>query len=373
MNSAVQRMPKVLAFFLPQFHGIPENDEWWGQGFTEWTNVRKASALFPGHYQPRIPADDRYYDLLDPAVHDWQAALAQQHGVYGFCYYHYWFNGKRLLEKPVELLLSRGKPDFPFCLSWANEPWTRAWDGGEHQVLMPQSYGDEADWRRHFEYLIDVFRDPRYICVEGKPMFLIYRSASIGVCEPMLKLWRELASQAGLAGLHVVNMLNGFDRDPRPQIFDAFAEFEPVYTIRHGLPYWMRKREKWLRRLSTAYWRSTGRARRPLTSYDYAALWRLIASRELQPRTYPGAFVDWDNSARRGYERSLIIRNFERDAFVRGIRAQIAKARRSGSEFLFVNAWNEWAEGAYLEPDRSRGSFFLEALRAELESDPAHG
>ena len=171
--------PKVLAFFLPQFHLIPENDEWWGEGFTEWTNVRKARPLFKGHHQPRVPKDNRYYDLLDEKTRDWQADLARDHGVSGFCYYHYWFNGKRLLEKPVEQILTLGKPDLPFCLAWANEPWTRAWDGGDRFVLMPQTDGDQADWEAHFQYLLPAFKDPRYIRVDGKPMFLIYRTKSI--------------------------------------------------------------------------------------------------------------------------------------------------------------------------------------------------
>jgi hypothetical protein len=179
----------------------------------------------------------------------------------------------------------------------------------------------------------------------------------------MLELWRNLARQAGLEGLHIVGMLTGFDRDPRP-VFDAYAEFEPMYTIRHGLPYWVKKREKWIRRLATAAWSATGRTSRALNSHDYATLWRVIAARELPPNTYPGAFVDWDNSPRRGLERSLILRNFDADAFAAGVRAQVRKARRAGAEFLFVNAWNEWAEGAYLEPDAVRGAFFLETLRA---------
>jgi lipopolysaccharide biosynthesis protein len=355
---------KILAFFLPQFHRIPENDAWWGEGFTEWTNVRKAKPLFARHYQPRVPADGRYYDLTDPSVHDWQAKLARAYGVHGFCYYHYWFNGRQLLERPVELLLRRSAPDLPFCLAWANEPWTRAWDGGESQVLMPQSYGDEADWRRHFEYLLEVFRDPRYIRVEGKPMFLIYRSASIGVCEAMFGLWRKLARDAGLPGLHLVGMLTGFDRDRRAGLFDAYAEFEPMYTIRHGLPYWLRKREKWIRRLTTFVWRVFGRAPHAPNSYDYGSLWKTMTARALPPQTYPGAFVDWDNSARRGLERSLIVRNFDLSAFEHGLSAQLRKARRANTEFVFVNAWNEWAEGAYLEPDVGRGLSLLESLAA---------
>jgi lipopolysaccharide biosynthesis protein len=355
--------PKVMAFVLPQFHRIPENDRWWGEGFTEWTNVRKALPLYPGHLQPRLPAHGRYYDMLDSAVHDWQADLALRHGLHGFCYYHYWFGGQQLLEKPVELLLRRGKPDIPFCLAWANESWTRAWDGGDSDVLMPQSYGDRADWGRHFEYLLNAFRDPRYVRVNGKPMFLIYRSSSIDVCGEMLALWQQLARSAGLPGLHVVSMLTGFDVDVRPGLFEAFAEFEPMYTIRYGLPYWQRKREKWINRINRAAWRVTGRVIQPLQSYDYASLWRAMAARGLPERHYGGAFLDWDNSPRRGLERSLIIRNFDGDAFVSGLQAQLRKASAAGSEFLFVNAWNEWAEGSYFEPDAARGTFFLEALR----------
>lgn len=360
--------PRVLAFVLPQFHAIPENDRWWGEGFTEWTNVRKAVPRFHGHHQPRVPADGNYYTMLDPTVHDWQADLARRHGVYGFCYYHYWFKGKQLLEKPVELMIRRGKPDFPFCLAWANEPWTRAWDGSEREVLMPQAYGERTDWDRHFDYLLDAFRDPRYIRVQGKPIFLIYRSASIEVCEPMLARWRQLAQRAGLPGLHVVSMLTGFDIDPRPSLFDAFAEFEPMYTIRYGLPYWIKKREKWINRITRAQWRLFGTAKRPMRSYDYATLWQAISSRPLPDGSYPGVFLDWDNSPRRPFEQSLIMRNFSANAFTTGLRAQLNKARNAGARFVFVNAWNEWAEGTYMEPDVTRGSFFLESLGA-VQSD----
>ncbi len=358
--------PQVVAFVLPQFHRIPENDEWWGDGFTDWVNVRRARSYFPGHLQPRVPAGHRYYDLLDPAVHDWQAALARRHGLHGFCYYHYWFRGRRLLEKPVELLLERGRPDLPFCLAWANEPWTRAWDGSGDQVLMPQSYGDEADWERHFACLLRAFLDPRYLRVDGQPVFLLYRSAGIGPLEPMLGLWRRLAQRAGLPGLYVVSMLTGFERDVRAALFEAFAEFEPMYTLTHGQPYLLRKRERVIRELTQLQWRVFGRAARAPNSYDYSALWRAIAARPLPERTYPGAFVDWDNSPRRGLERSMIMRNVSASTFRAGMRAQLRKARAAGAPFVFVNAWNEWAEGAYLEPDEARGTLFLENLHAAI-------
>ncbi len=357
--------PKIVAFHLPQFHQIPENNQWWGEGFTEWTNVKKARPLYRNHYQPRVPAQGRYYDLRDPKVHEWQAALAREYGIHGFCYYHYWFNGKRLLERPVELLLQQGKPDFPFCLAWANEPWTRAWDGGDKQVLMPQTYGGPADWRQHVAYLITAFRDPRYIRVYDKPMLLIYRSTAIRDLQPMVELWNVELHKEGIPGVHLVAMSTHFKPDPRSHLFNAFADFEPLLTvIRHIRP--TRKRfERWLSRW-THLSRVFGRTMRAPISYDYANIWKLIEKRSISPDHYPGAFVDWDNSPRRGLDRSLVMRNFDGDAFSKGIRAQIKKAEDAGAPFIFINAWNEWAEGAYLEPDEGRGLFFLETIRDAL-------
>ena len=202
-------LPKILAFVLPQFHRVPENDAWWGEGFTEWTNVKRAKPIMRGHYQPRVPAGGRYYDLTDPDVQRWQAELARAHGLDGFCYYHYWFGGKRLLERPVNLLIERGEPDFPFCLAWANEPWTRAWDGGDSEILMPQTYGLQEDWETHFLDLLRAFKDPRYIRLDGKPVFLIYRSASIPHCNEMIACWRQMALNAGLPGLHLKKACRG--------------------------------------------------------------------------------------------------------------------------------------------------------------------
>lgn len=358
---------KVLAFVLPQFHPIPENDEWWGQGFTEWTNVRKAQPLFPRHLQPRVPAHGRYYSMLDPATHDWQATLARDHGLYGFCYYHYWFRGKRLLEKPLELMLQRGKPEFPFCVAWANEPWTRAWDGGDRQVLMPQEYGNEQDWREHFDCLKRIFNDPRYIRVDGRPMLLIYRSGSIPLLEPMLTLWRRMAQEAGLPGLHIVSMLTAFPADDRTELFDALAEFEPSYTQEKRPAFWGRKRERYYRKWHRLNLRYLRRMVGPPHSYDYATLWEEILRREIRPGVYPGAFVDWDNTPRRGLERGLVMRNVKPQIFASSFRAQLRKASEARAPFLFINAWNEWAEGTYLEPDEARGTFFLDAIRDAVE------
>lgn len=358
---------KIIAFHLPQFHTIPENDAWWGEGFTEWTNVKKSKPLYPGHYQPRVPLNGNYYNLLDPTVQDQQADLARRYGIYGFCYYHYWFAGKKLLERPVEQILERGKPDFPFCLAWANEPWTRIWDGGDKHVLMPQSYGDPEQWRAHIRYLIAAFQDERYIKVEGKPMLLIYRSNSIRTMPAMRALWEEELHQAGFAGLHLVSMAGGFGSDPRVDLFDAYAEFEPWWTILNLSGKALRQ-EKRRRKLARFLRRRLGFVLHADLSYDYARLWRRISERILSPHNYPGAFADWDNSPRRTIDKAAVLRNFKPEAFRSGMKAQIDKAHAVGAEYLFFNAWNEWAEGTYLEPDEKRGHFFLETIREALNS-----
>ena len=230
---------KFLAFYLPQFHFIPENDNWWGPGFTEWTNTRKGMPLFTGHHQPRVPANNNYYDLTDVNVMVEQARLARRHGIHGFCYYHYWFNGSRLLERPLEQMLETRAVDIPYCLSWANEPWTRAWDG-TRDILMPQEYGAEPDWKRHFECLVRFFRDPRYIKVRDASMMLIYRTSSIPDVDAMVKVWNELARQAGFSGLHIVETMNGFQKAPRIAMSRAVLEFEPMYSLRHHFPRYRR-------------------------------------------------------------------------------------------------------------------------------------
>lgn len=335
---------KLIAFYLPQFHEIPENNLWWGKGFTEWTNTRKSQPLFPGHYQPREPYQDYYYDLTDPSARKWQADLAEKYGIYGFCYYHYWFKGKRLLEKPFNEVLRTGEPYLPFCLSWANEPWTRRWDGSEDDVLMPQDYGDEKDWKEHFDYLFTAFKDERYIKVDNKPLFLIYRPGSISKCEEMLKYWQNLAKQNGLEGIYFVKTLSGF-QIPRIKGFSASVEFEPVYTVFHHL-----------------YFQNV---------MDYDQIWTRILERTKRKsgtKTFLGAFVDWDNSPRKR-NTGLILNGANPEKFTHYLTQQIKHAMDRNSEFLFINAWNEWAEGTYLEPDKKYGFQYLEAVKKSLENN----
>lgn len=351
---------KLIAFLLPQFHRIPENDRWWGEGFTEWTNTRKARPLYPGHKQPREPFQDYYYDLTDPSARRWQAETARAYGIYGFCYYHYWFHGKRLLERPFNEVLKEGEPDFPFCLSWANEPWTRKWDGLEHHLLMPQEYGDEAEWEMHFYALLDAFKDPRYIRVDNKPMFIVYRPSKIPRCEEMLRYWNQLARQNGLDGVFFVRTLGGFDIAPQ-QGFDASVEFEPHYTFAHGS--------------FQPIWRRTRNGEREHLVFDYDQVWQLILNRTPHRSgeiIFPGAYVNWDNTPRLSHEGQSCIGSTPQK-FGWYLTKQIERAvTRYKSQYLFINAWNEWAEGTYLEPDKLHKYQYLEAVRKALKSNHAY-
>ncbi|MBD1373520.1 glycoside hydrolase family 99-like domain-containing protein [Hazenella sp. IB182357] len=355
--------PQVIAFYLPQFHAIPENNRWWGEGFTEWTNTRKAKPLFAGHNQPREPMNDYYYDLTDAAARKWQAETASRYGVDGFCYYHYWFKGKTLLEAPLQEVLRLGEPDFPFCLSWANEPWTRAWDGMEEHILMDQDYGDQADWQAHFDYLLPAFKDPRYICIEERPVFLIYRPASIPNCTEMLTYWNEQAQTHGLAGIYFVETLNSFDLPIVPG-FDASVEFEPMYTMRHQMPNALHVVNEFTTGETTVH------------IFDYERVWTRILGRmpdQIVKRnaergvkqTFVGAFCDWDNAARSKHFVQLF-HGVTPQKFAVFFLHQLLRAKAMNSPFIFINAWNEWAEGAYLEPDRRFGYAFLEAIAQTL-------
>ncbi|HFR3551845.1 TPA: glycoside hydrolase family 99-like domain-containing protein, partial [Streptococcus suis] len=193
---------KTIAFYLPQFHSIPENDEWWGKGFTEWTNMKAAKPLFEGHNQPRIPLNNNYYNLLDEKTMEWQVELAKKHGLYGFCFYHYWFNGHMLLEKPMEIMRQSEKINFPYTICWANEPWTNAWKSdGNEKTLIAQHYGREKEWKQHFEYLLQFFKDKNYIVENNKPLLLIYRPEIIECLNEMLDYWNKLAIEAGFSGI----------------------------------------------------------------------------------------------------------------------------------------------------------------------------
>ncbi|WP_304544126.1 glycosyltransferase WbsX family protein [Sulfurimonas microaerophilic] len=347
---------KILAFYLPQFHEIPENNEWWGKGFTDWTNVKKATQLVKGQYQPRKPLNDNYYDLLDLAVMKWQSKIAQEHGIYGFCYYHYWFNGKLLLEKPLENMLKDKEVTIPFCFSWANEPWARTWDGQNTNVLMAQDYGTEEDWKLHFQYLLPFFQDERYIKLDNKPMFLIYRTENIPNVNEMISYWNELAIENSFNGIYLIETLNSFQKKSYVDNSEALVEFEPMYTISgNGMSLSYRIYDKLLKIFIN----------KGLASKSYDHVWKTIlnrSNRSVKKKVYLGAFFDWDNTARKVY-RGLFFRNMTLEKFRYYFKHQINKAKQQNSEFIFFNAWNEWAEGTYLEPDKKYKFKILETIK----------
>jgi len=346
---------KIIAWHLPQFHRIKENDIWWGDGFTEWVNVKKTQPHFNGHNQPRQPLNNNYYDMLEHKTMLWQKELSESHGIDGFCYYHYWFNGHKLLEKPVQNLLKWKDIDQKFCLSWANEPWTRAWDGESNEVLMAQSYGSKASWRAHIEYLIPIFSDVRYIKKNGKPVFLIYKAASIPNCDEMIAFFENQCQKAGLDGIYVIETLNLSNQNPTSKRAQACVTMEPSFTLGNsGLDLKDRVLNKIYRLLKN----------KP-TTVSFKGF-----SKKIIDRSYPdynktlnlSSFVDWDNTPRRGGD-GLVMSESDPENFKVLLEKQLIKGKQLGSDFHFINAWNEWAEGAYLEPDMNQGTKYLEAVR----------
>ncbi|WP_102417683.1 glycoside hydrolase family 99-like domain-containing protein [Mycobacterium sp. 4858] len=353
---------KAIAFYLPQFHPIPENDQWWGRGFTEWVNVAKARPLFRGHHQPHIPADMGFYDLRLRETRIAQADLARQYGIGGFCYYHYWFNGKLLLEKPLEAVLADKEPDFPFCVCWANENWNRRWDGREHEVLIEEDH-ERYDPDAHFEYLGKAFFDPRYIRVDGKPVFLIYRIDQFPDIRSTIARWRAKAQSMGLPGVYLCSVRSHMhsmdDAETIALGFDAVVGFEPHFrTLQPQLV--ASSRRYLIPRLLN---RLRGNE---FVVYDYAAMVSAAMERqETIARRFPCVTPSWDNSARSG---RVIIQNDNADLFETWLRdaANRVASYPEDEQIVFINAWNEWAEGCHLEPDLRNGHRFLEAVRKVL-------
>jgi lipopolysaccharide biosynthesis protein len=355
VKSAAELKARLIAFFLPQFHPIPENDAWWGKGFTEWTNVTKAKPLFRGHDQPQYPADLGYYDLRLPEVRTQQAELARAYGIEGFCYWHYWFNGKQLLERPVNEVIASGKPDFPFCLGWANHLWSREWDGSPNRILQEQTYGGEEDDRKHFEYLLPALHDRRAIRVDGKPIFLIYKAKMLPDPSRTTNLWRQIAIKEGLAGLYLMSVetIDTFGWDPKLGGFDAAVMFQPNWEHLSQL----KKIESWSVKLFKKL-----RYGWHLRVIDYELLWRRSLSEVAHYPRYPGVFPRWDNTPRRG-KRGLVVLGSTPHEYGKWLKSAVAtlKDRPQQHRIVFINAWNEWAEGNYLEPDSKFGLAYLEA------------
>lgn len=343
---------RAIAFHLPQFHPTPENDEWWGKGFTEWTNVAKALPRYSGHYQPHVPADLGFYDLRLKEAREAQANLAVEYGVSAFCYYHYWFMGERFLDAVTELMLREGTPDTPFVMCWANEDWTRAWVDQSAETLRKQTYSAEDD-RAHFEYLLPFFQDPRYLRVAGKPLFLVYLPGSLPDAPQFAQRWRDLAEAAGLPGIHLAAVeAHSLPSDPAAFGFDSSIGFLPTDLVPYDGALMIRRTDDEVIDYDRTVERSIGGL---LTrSWPFA----------------PAVVPRWDNTPRRA-TNARIYANASPETFERWV-AEAGAASRPldpldpDSRFLFVVAWNEWAEGNHLEPDERYGHRFGHALRDGL-------
>lgn len=347
-----QTRPRALAFYLPQFHPIPENDEWWGTGFTEWTNVTRAKPLFPGHRQPQAPGELGYYDLRVPEVREAQAALAAAHGISGFVYYHYWFHGKRLLERPFDEVLASGSPDFPFALCWANEEWTRNWDASTGHVLMPQEFSDEDD-RTHIRWLATAFADDRYIKIDGRPLMLIYRPGQLPDPKRTADIWRAEAQKLGFPDLYLCWVESHGPPPGGPEAYglDAAVGFMPLKADRIFAPV------------------EAFRGHRIL---DYKEAYEAELERPAPSwKRFPSVMVGWDNTARRQHG-ATIFEGATPEAYERWLRRTVESVAhvRDEENYLFILAWNEWAEGNHLEPDHRYGRAFLESTRAVLLDPP---
>lgn len=357
-------MKRVIAINLPQFHPFKENDEWWGKGFTEWTNVTKAKKRYIGHYQPHLPTDTGFYDLRLPQARQMQAEMAKEYNIYGFCYYHYWFNGKRLLEYPVNEILSSGKPDFPFMLCWANENWSRNWDGGFKKVLIEQNYTMEDDIN-HMNYLCSsVFSDSRYIRVDGKPFFVIYRPQNFPNMKKTIETWREVAKSYNMdlylafTELPTVDskeyLLLGFDAavNFQPACMDQFSRYRnPLSSICRNL--------------------FNDKLKLFNNTYSYKSYVNFRCSQPLPDyKVYPCVCPNFDNSPRRVGKPYWAFKGSTPILYGKWLRSVLTRFQGYSKEenFVFINAWNEWAEGNHLEPDRKWGRAYLEETKAAIEA-----
>jgi hypothetical protein len=382
--------PKIVALYLPQFHPIPENDKWWGKGFTEWTNVGKAKPLFKNHYQPRVPADLGYYDLRLEEVRIQQAEMAKDAGVSAFCYWHYWFgDGKRLLERPITEVLESGKPDFPFCLGWANHTWTsKNWNNvknfSKDNVLIEQKYPGIEDHINHFYTLLDAFKDERYLKVRNCPLFLIYKPLDVPNVKEFIDLWKRLARENGLDGIHFVGITENFeiknnssrkinvnskdiDNCAAP-LYNKVLEngFDAVYSRGMNRAHILSKSffTYYFYKLLSRKFNLGGIMNR----YDYAKIIKhLYVKEDKWKNVYPTIISGWDRTARSG-SVSIVWENCTPELFKQNVSnaVDLVKDKDPEDQIIFLQSWNEWAEGNYVEPDLKYGRGFLDAIKSVL-------
>ena len=375
---------RVIALYLPQFHPIPENDRWWGPGFTEWTNVVKARPLFKGHVQPKIPADLGFYDLRLPETREAQAQLARDAGIEGFCYYHYWFGGKELLERPFKEVVESGKPDFPFCLCWANHSWSnKTWNRKSHMqansMLMEQVYPGEEDDVNHFMSLLPAFKDPRYITVDGKPVFFLYDPWSHTRVREWISTWRRLAEENGLKGLYLVSMCDstltfkinadGSRTRTMPNLQNSQEIFQSVLDMGFdAVNSFGRRRGEMLtggkyKDLFKTALRKMGMSFNSF--YDYAKTVKgFFAPEDRWENVFPTVMPNWDRSPRATSWDGIYVGATPK-AFKKHLAEalDLVKSKAPDHQIIILKSWNEWGEGNYVEPDQEFGHGFLDAIR----------
>ncbi len=348
---------RCLAFHLPQFHPIQENDQWWGRGFTEWTNVARARRRYPGHYQPHVPADLGFTDLRVPETRQAQADLAREYGIEGFLHWHYWFAGRRILERPVDEMLASGEPDFGFALAWANQTWSGIWYGAPDRVLIEQTYPGESDDRAHFEHLLPYFTDRRYLTVNGRPIFYVFRPELLPEPRAWVERWRTMADEAGLPGLHLIAEMS--DVLGRQLLFDdaGGSGFDAGLHVRIPAEStgWASQGMRVLRRLGLP--EILPYARRPVARPSGTSTCPVL------PCVYP----NWDNTPRSG-RRGIVAHGSTPERFRVHVRDAVERLAPlpAAERLLIVKSWNEWGEGNHLEPDQRWGRSYLEVLRDEV-------
>lgn len=361
---------RIIAINLPQFHPFKENEEWWGKGFTEWTNVTKAKPRFKGHYQPHLPTDTGFYDLRLPEAREMQAEMARKYGIYGFCYYHYWFNGKLLMERPLREIVESGNPDFPFMICWANENWSRAWDGSENEILIEQSYSAEDD-KNHINYLLDnIILDKRYIKIDGKPIIAIYKSTLFPNIKSTIQIWRDEARLRGIE-LYICRFesFNTKGEEYLKSGFDAAIEFQPQTDRTEYLNSQNRK----IKNIPKVFFRKflthlKGYSNLHISYEDYINY--MISRPQVEYKRYPCVMPMWDNSARK-VNNYMAFLGSTPELYKKWLSDVYYKFKPYSKEenLIFINAWNEWAEGNHLEPDLMWGRSYLEKTKEVIMNE----
>ncbi|MEI3401936.1 MAG: glycoside hydrolase family 99-like domain-containing protein [Clostridia bacterium] len=362
---------KILAFYLPQFHTFPENDLWWGDGFTEWRTVKNAKKYYNGHNQPRVPLNENYYCLNDngETIRE-QSILAKKYGIYGFCFYHYWFDGKMLMEKPMEILLDNNDIDINYCICWANENWTRAWADKTQEILIQQTYGDREDWKKHFNYLLNFFKDSRYILENNKPIMIIYRPEIISTRKEMFELWNELALEHGFDGIKFIYQQNNYnpENDIAGDLLEFGIEYQPQCAMdlykkrKKGIPYLCLTSLNYLAGKFPIFW-----SEKVAFKYSYDRLWQsILKDFPKKKNMYPGGFVDWDNTPRHK-RRGSFCEGVTPEKFEEYLTKLVLKTKTIYKvNYIFLFAWNEWGEGGYLEADEKNKYRMLESVKNAL-------